>query len=330
MLKCKKMASIVLEDEYSIDNIKRMINENVDNPGLFSLILSELVKSEKNLNIVKDILVMLVLQKKLSWRHLKRTMPFLSNLMSKEEFLDYYREIVYPNVCISKNPNMIPSLIKLNRNILDFYVGEYFLLDNEYYSYPKYEYSANVNELKILIERFIKKKFSQKGLIRFKKVFPTKHYDIVFDGNNILLNKCGKLERESHTKLLSLLEQCYDRGLKPLVFIHKRHIKNMKREGMSLDFNYVSTPYRYDDDWFSLYYAICHNIKLVSRDNFRDHINIFDTMLKKDNLKIFLHKQRVNITEDFTRICFRETILPVIIKEDDTFYIPGKEGYLKV
>lgn len=322
--------AIKLEGDFSLENIRKMVDEKVNCPGIYFLILTELVKSEENYDIVKDIIVLLASQKKLSWRHQRTVIRFLSGIMGKDEFYEYYGRIIFPVSNILKNKEMIPELINIDKRLLDFYVGKYYLQEKVCEDRPEGEYKANLADLKNDIEKFIKRKFSQKGLDRFLKVFPKKKYDIVFDGNNVLLNKCGRLESESHSKLLILLEQCRQLKLRPLVFIHKRNVKTMKKMGLSLDFPFASTPYRYDDDWFSLYYSICNNVTLVSRDHFRNHINTFDTLKKKDNLKIFLHQNRMNIKKDFSSIIFTKTVLPIIIKENENYYIPGINGYSKV
>jgi hypothetical protein len=248
--------------------------------------------------------------------------------MTPDEFYMYFEKVVFPNVKICEN--MILDIVNIDRDLVKFYVNKYIQSDKIYSVYPSKQPEVDYKVLLTNITKFIKKKYSQKGLDRFLTYIPDNKYNIVFDGNNILLNKAGSFEKESYDKLVKLYKDCIDKGLNPVIFIHTRIVKVIKRAGLKLNFNYIGTPYRYNDDWFSLYYAIKYNINLVSRDIYRDHINQFDTQKKQDYLKIFLAHKRYNITEDFRMIIFENKQLPIVCEEDDYYYIPGNKGYLKV
>lgn len=319
-----------LEGDYSLENIDIMLSKNISNAGIYYLILKYMCNSEsfEYYDYVNNILNLLIIQKDIKWRHFNISLPYLKKFISEEEFDKYYMVSVLPNIIVCEN--MILDLAKIDKNMIKYYIGSYIISDNIYQDYPITYPTINYSILLDNMEKFIKKKYSQKGLDRFLKIIPSKKYDIVFDGNNILLNKAGNLDQSSYNKLYKLYQYCLNNKLKPLVFIHSRIIKLMKKNNMKLDFNFIATPYRYNDDWFCLYYAIKNNIKLVSRDIYRDHINQFDSQKGLNYMKIFLSSNKLNITEDFSSIIFDNNILPIIIKNNDSYFIPGKKGYFKI
>lgn len=312
----------------TLTEIEFIIKEKKKKPGLYYIFLEILTKNIINYKIVMEILDVLIEHKDLKWRHLKLILPYCLSTIGKEAFCKIYYEKIFKTIQISSS--LILGLAKFMPCLLKLYINEYVIIDKDFVNKPTGSYKINYNYLLNQIEQFIKKKFSQKGLDIFLKVFPITKHNLVFDGNNILLNKKGIIEAESFIKLQNLYDTSIKKGYFPLVFIHMRHLKTLKKMGLTITFNCIKTPYKYNDDWFSLYYAIKHNSYLVSKDIFRDHINQFDTLNKTNFMKIFLHHRKLDIKDDFTEIIFKETTVPVIIKEGSYIYIPGKTNYLKI
>ncbi|ADO67128.1 hypothetical protein crov095 [Cafeteria roenbergensis virus] len=312
---------------FTVDEIITFVDNKSIDPGTSMLILKQLVETPDNLLLIDKIINKLIVQKTLKWRHLKVVLP-LYRTKEPTEFFKFYQKHIMPVIPIEEK--LILGIIDIYPELIELYLNQYVIIDkvfkDEPEDMPKVDYSFLLNQ----IEVFIKKSFSQKGLTTFLNVFPTEKYDLVFDGNNILLNKKGIFEVESFKKLHSLVESTKTKGYTPLVFIHIRHVKTIKRLGLDIPFAFISTPYRYNDDWFSLYYAIKHDIPLVSRDIFRDHINQFDTIPQSNLLKIFLHHRKISINKDFTKIIFKDRNIPIIFKNKDGYYIPGKSCYLKI
>ena len=312
---------------FTIEEITDFIDSKTNDPGTGYLILKQLSSDESNFSIMENILSLLIEQKNIKWRHLKLCLP-LYKKKDRIEFFEYYKKNIFPLIPIEEK--LIVGIAKIYPELLDVYLNEYLIInedfDDELPDVTKVDYKFLTKQ----IESFIKKKFSQRGLTAFLKVFPKKKYDLVFDGNNILLNKKGVIEIESFWKMVHLFESATKSGYNPVVFIHARHLKTLKRMGLKVPFAFVSTLYRYNDDWFSLYYAIKNNVHLVSRDIFRDHVNQFDTQKKSNFLKIFLHSRKLNIKEDFSEIIFEQKNIPIIIKQKGNYYLPGRMGYLKI
>lgn len=313
--------------DYSISNIELMIKNNIKNPGLYYLLLKYLVESKNNyLSLVSDIINLLISQKTIKCRHILLVLPYYLKYKTEDEVYDFYKNI-YDIVPL--DDKLVLGISEIYPKLLNYYINRYVKISEDFKDKLEnkkiYDYSYLVNQ----IEKFIKKKYSQKGLDRFLEHIPTKKYDIVIDGNNILLNK-GIIEKASYNQLVVLNNNCLEKGLKPLIFIHSRNVKQLKKMGLPLNFIFYPTPYRYNDDWFSLYYAIKNNCNLVSKDIFRDHINQYDTQNKTDHLKIFLENKKLNINEDFSEIIFEEKILSIIIKDNEDYYLPGINGYKKI
>lgn len=315
---------------FTMEEITSYIENDTNDPGTSYVILAQLTKEKDNYSIMKQIINLLIEQKQIKWRHLKVILPFYRERERKEDFFDFYKKNIYHLIPIEEK--LILGIADIYPELLELYLGEYLVIDKEFEDtfIPKTIPSVDYSFLKNQIEKFIKKKFSQKGLDAFLKVFPKKKYDLVFDGNNILLNKKGVIEVESFWKMNNLFESAQKMGYEPVVFIHARHLKTLKRMGLKIPFTFISTLYRYNDDWFSLYYAIKNDVPLVSRDIFRDHINQFDTQKNSNYMKIFLHHRKMNIKEDFSEIEFEQKNIPIIIKVNGNYYLPGNKGYLKI
>lgn len=314
---------------YTFSEINSFIDKAPCDPGVLYLVLNQLSSDIKsNFKLMEKIIFKLITDKNIKWRHLKVMLPFYKEYYTETEFMEFYQKNIYPLIPIESK--LILGISEIYPKLLDIYLNHYLVVDKYFGDTPRTTPEFNYTLLITQIEKFIKKKFSQKGLNAFLKVIPTKKYDLVFDGNNILLNKKGNIEIESFLKMNLLFESAREKGFNPIVFIHARHLKTLKRMGLKITFNYIATLYRYNDDWFSLYYAIKNNVYLVSRDIFRDHINQFDTQKGTNYLKIFLHHKKLNMTEDFSEIIFENKNIPIILKENGNYFIPGLTGYFKI
>jgi len=319
---CKRSDKVFTDDE-----IEHFIDSKANEPGKAYLMLRQISCNTSKISFMESIIELLIQHKQIKWRHLKVILPHYKT-KEKKDFFDFYKKNIYPLIPIEEK--LILGIAEIYPELLDLYLDKYLVVDKMFKtspsSLPKVDYSFLLKQ----IENFIKKKFSKKGLAAFLRVFPKEKdkYDLVFDGNNILLNKKGILKIESFKKLNTLVVSAQSMGYNPVVFIHARHLKTLKRMGLKIPFTYISTLYRYNDDWFSLYYAIKNDIPLVSRDIFRDHINQFDTQNKTDFLKIFLHNKKLNINEDFSEIQFEQKNIPIIFKKMGNYYIPGNKGYM--
>ena len=322
--------------KYSLESfIERLYKKEFikNDAGLYYIILQDLLKTSQPfsfiIGLIKKMVDNLIFHKKLKIRHVVKVIEYYSINEKYIELDKYYLKEIYPYLEV--NNFVIEGLLSSSfPKLLNYYIGEYCLINDKCSDYPLFEQSYDYTILLKQFEHFIEREYKSQGLIKFLSKIPDEKFDIVFDGNNILLNRCGILVKESYDKLVNLYNSCIDIGIKPLVYIHERNVKDLKKKGINITINYIATPYRYDDDWFSLYYGIKNNCFLISKDIFRNHINILDTMNNSNHLKIYLHNRKLNINEDFTEIIFKRTFLPIIIKENECIYIPSNKGYKRV
>ena len=211
--------------------------------------------------------------------------------------------------------------------LLDLYENSYVGIDTVFPGeLPFNDPVINFGSLVEKIESFIEEKYGLFGLTVFMNHIPTTKYNIVFDGNNVLLHQ-KKVNDYTYGRLIHLVKETKKLGMKPLVFVHKRNIKEMEKLGLKVIEEIQETPYHFNDDWFSLYYAVKNNCYLVSNDIFRDHIYNWDTSDNTNLLKIFLKQKKITMEENFSKLNFDNNNTSIIIKHEGKFYIPGSKGY---
>lgn len=312
----------------SLDDINEKIQDKENNPGLYILIIRHLIEMDLNNNLkickIDEIVNILIEYQSLKWRHVKVILNFLQENFMKEQTYQYFSKLCNQ---IQIDGKMIKELCEIDCNLLDYYLGAYVETGEKYDEYPINKISYNYDMLLFKMESFIKKKYSQKGLTNFLECIPEEKYDVVIDGNNLLLHK-GKIDSIS-IEILHKVVKHFVKRYKCLTFIHPRNVKKIKKLGMDIKIDYVETLYNYNDDWFSLYYAIKNNSFICSRDYFLDHINQYDTKTGTNDMKIFLKSKKIHLQNDF-KILETKSIIPIIIKEYDGYYIPGIYGYKKI
>lgn len=293
-------------------------------PGIYYLILQELVKDFKGekMEMIDEIINLLLSFQMLKWRHIKVILPYLVKIMSKGKLHEYFKNKFYNIIKI--DARMITDIINIYPPLLELYLNEYVILNENFTDYPKNKIIMNYQPLLEIIEKYLEENYGNDKLKKFLKTIPDTKYDIVIDGNNILLNKKGKLTNEGieNLKKICNIKHSY------IVFIHPRNCKKIKEKLNGI--NYVKTLYNLNDDWFSLYYAIKNNSFIVSKDNFKDHIYEFDTKNNKNLLKIYLFNKKLSISKKYSIIKIKEKHLPIIIKENNYYLIPGNRNYLKI
>lgn len=283
--------------------------------------LKDLVKSPVNIDDVIDIIKYLTFYKMIKFRHIKLVIPYFHKLQF--HFEDYYKENIKNNLIVD---NRLISFLIDYPKYLNFYIGQYVKLDEEFSEMIDYKY--DYSRLLIQIFNYIKNKYSSRDYQIFLRSIPTKSYDMVFDGNNILFSDTGKITEKSYIRLTNLVKFAQENGYNPIVFIHIRNIKYLQKVLKKHIPEYIySTPYNFNDDWISIFYAVKNNCNIVSNDLFRDHINEFDTKNKTNHFKIFLDDKKLPTNKNLDRIIFTNNIIPIIIRKNDKIYIPGISGY---
>jgi hypothetical protein len=93
-------------------------------------------------------------------------------------------------------------------------------------------------------------------------------YNIVIDGANVgFFDNKGKTEEADLSKIDRII-QLLPAGSKPLVVLHKRHLKKNPRKAWNQMF---LTPYGENDDLYWLYFTIAKDCPIVSNDEMKDH-----------------------------------------------------------
>ena len=306
---------------------KEIIEGELNIPGDIYRHMSDMIISDDdNSELIVKMLNILLKHGSMKYRHLKLLLPYLSKNMG-DDLVEYYESYIYRMIPVDSR---LIELLCTYPKVLELYIGKYVELDGEYKEEVEFDY--DYGELLGQIRKFIKRKYGGKNYERFLKNIPEKNYSIVFDGNNVLFSDGGKeITKKSYNRLIALVDYTIKNGHTPLVFIHQRNMKYIKKWLKLPLHDYMhGTPYNFNDDWFSLYYAIQNNCYLVSNDLFRDHINIFDTNNKTDHLKVFIKSKKLFTDRTFSSVIFTNNNIPVIIKKNDKIYVPAKSGYLVI
>ena len=241
---------------YNIENIHQLILDKPNDPGLYMNMLKEIVEKKYDYKLCLTILNILIEHKSLKWRHLKTTISYLKTHIT--DFDEYYRSHFKPHVNISSI--MILDIANLFPYLLKYYIGKYIDIEPKLINHNNYDINVyhdlndldnSYDELINNIQRFIMSKY--KTLNYFMKFIPQYgYYDIAIDGNNILL-ETGNITKKSYYNLKHIYKVCSDKSANNvIVFIHKRHMKKLKTFDNTIPFNYIATPYGYNDDWFTL------------------------------------------------------------------------------
>ena len=122
---------------------------------------------------------------------------------------------------------------------------------------------------------------------------------IVLDAGNILFSIRGQVTVEGYYYLINIIDFFEKKNFKPIVVIHNRHLKKASKSLPrckkiekcidiinSMDQNLIiKTPSYKNDDYYILYISLYLSCKIITNDNFRDHIFSFGSIAcdKKDN-----------------------------------------------
>jgi hypothetical protein len=183
---------------------------------------------------------------------------FRDYILYIETYKNKYPKVVN-NICFN-----IINNIELNDDKIKYIVNNHFLFDilktklSSLYLYnPSHDYNYRDKLIKILL-----KKINKKNINNFD-------YDVVIDGGN-LIHRCKNIN-------LFHLKLSYK---KPLYIFCEKHKDKLKH------FNYdniIFTSPKIYDDYFILYYAIKNNVKIITKDKFKDIIYYFNNKINNKN-----------------------------------------------
>jgi len=292
----------------------------------------------------------LVKTKKIRWRHLQYVFPLFLERdgWSRKQLFKYFQNIVsqyefkLTNSIVIDIATLYPDFSYLfhERYVepveVDDFIREKMLEGRYNYSfYRENPHNLSFDVLKQVIERHINDYCIENGIKNvFKMYIPKKQFDVVVDGNNVILHNCGKVKKDSVNELTAIVNKLKDTHGSVLVYIHERHHKWEKYAKHPIWKNpnvcVIYTPYKYNDDWFSIYYAILNNIYIVSNDNYKDHILKYQTDGDRMSLKAFLAYRHIHTT-NFVDLTYPRETIPIIYYRENAAYIPETTGgFIKI
>lgn len=264
---------------------------------------------------------------------------------------------------IDKNKSITSFLFlisnhKLTNDNIDFIIEndmiDYLkLLDGYYY---RTNYSNNLKSTKylksyplsnILVKKTLKKisdNIDNKNISSFcNKLNEIPDEKLVIDGGNILFYFEGEVSVSGYMLLSNIINHLKEKNFIPVLVIHNRHLKqnNSKQKlnyinKIKKDCEYIfETPYHKNDDYYILYSFLSLSCKVLSNDNYKDHIYNFRSNLKDDEMNLLgKYIEDLLIKYDFDKklsLGSLEIISNCIQVFEDKIYIPTADnGFHKI
>lgn len=221
-----------------------------------------------------------------------------TDLLMKRDYLNmilyYYNKDINYAISIFSNKIITKNLILLSKDIdfiLDNNMFDLLPLLNEVFictSINTLPYTTNYNNLELKYLNKIDCDTILQNIIisDIKYNFDISNVKTIIDGCNIIHSRTGKITHNSLEDLKIVIEMATIKFGKPLVVIHKRHLKTLPKlmETLKiLNVPYILTPPGYDDDLYILYFFLMLKSKvfIISNDKYRDHIFKYNNINQK-------------------------------------------------
>jgi hypothetical protein len=313
------------------EQVEELIEKNNKNSGLFFSLMT--FYNPENLEMMEKIYYYLLANKLAKFRHAKIILNYYLN-KSEKEAIDFYYHSVKPFIPVDYQ--LVSYLLEqkfypeFQKILLDF-IGKRIILPESFET----SYDFRLEKIKFPLTLLLKRiedhiatqvssdKFYQFKFIVNRDISYCKKPVCVIDGNNFLLTQKGEITLKTIYQLKNLMD-FVSKTFDIFVFVHQRHQKTINKLASFLNSKIIYTPASFNDDWFSLYFAIKNNCYLLSNDRFIDHIFLFDTLHESDDLKNFLEIKQIKFQQ--------KLIMPLnyskIIQGDNTkILIPGITGF---
>jgi len=314
-----------------INDVKSKIKEfNINEKGFLSLVIKYLTRCENNnwLNIlVNENLDNLRINDCLTLTNYYRTSNLFFNLHYKNyHFSSKSIEFLITNKLFDKIKNLDGYYTSLNCNYINVNKDLNIINDDEYILLT--DYKKRVSN-KLLVDYYVDKIFrklngnnDRKLIDSFRINFIESKQYICIDGGNILHCIGGKISNESYKVLDDLIIKLNEIGYSTILIIHRRHLdtnlvkcsekprlKYIKKF-LSNKNNIFITPYNKNDDYYILLISLIGGFKIITRDNYGDHIDYLKNENKdfyyqidyflKDNLITYELLSKVASNYDFS------------------------------
>lgn len=194
---------------------------------------------------------------------------------------------------------------------------------------PELRYTPLMN-IDMYIDKLILLCKNKSEIDKFVKCIMSKNYDIVVDGGNILHSRNGTIQPQD---LIELTRHLTSVGLKPLVVIYPKHLKE-HRDLLKIP-DLCASPYGDSDDYYILL-AYLLNLKrqvithIITNDEYQDHVlhlndglNVnsdFSGHMRDDQIRYTNIQGVFNI---YTQLKKHSNCLQII---DGIAYIPTDDG----
>jgi hypothetical protein len=139
----------------------------------------------------------------------------------------------------------------------------------------------------------IKDQLNEEKILKFNRIMePYKtNKKIIIDAGNILFAVNGNITLNSYIHLIKFIKYFKNNNITPIIVIHTRHLKktfkgNQKDKKIinAIDIIYslsdnliLETPYNQNDDFYIIYLGLFYQSKILTNDNYKDHIFNFRT-----------------------------------------------------
>ena len=263
---------------------------------------------------------------------------FISKNDDKNENINIFKYIIKNYNIINKD---IDFLINNNLTYILLLLDGYYFKTNFKSNFNNFDnlrfYNFNNSDLEIISNKIINK-FSGNtrffdSIKKFNNFLDTNIYNIVIDGGNILFSKktTKKDQIKRYKKLLKILQNTKIKKNKKLLVIHQRHFNTKNKEIIKIileiknlkNLLIYETPKNINDDYYILLASLKKKSKILTNDNFNDHIFEFGIEIENKNVfKNFLSDnimkhQNYNIIQRSFSNC---------IQVNENIYIPTNEG----
>jgi len=267
--------------------ILKEFNESKEIKGFISLVLKFYILSNDSVNLDKIYI------------------SYKSNLMKRDilSYIHYYYLIDYIKALDSFN-YLIENYYMDSSN-LDFIISNHMdkfitLLDGYYIKTSNSNNLLSVDDFSILSKYpfnqhiindtilKIKDKINEEKILKFNKIIESYKTTekIIIDAGNILFAVNGNITLTSYIHLIKFIKYYKNNNIIPIIVIHTRHLKKTfkgnqkdKRIISAIDTIYrlsenliLETPYNQNDDFYIIYLGLLYQSKILTNDNYRDHI----------------------------------------------------------
>lgn len=210
--------------------------------------------------------------------------------MDKEKSLSSFLFLICGH---NLTPDNIDFLIE--NNMIDFLK----LLDGYYY---QTSYNKNFNDISFLKSYKFNSEVIDNTIIKLGdviditdlKVFCEKiktkgNKKVVLDGGNILFYYKGKVSNAGYNLMIKIIKHLKGLDIIPILILHNRHLKGKSKYITQIrnECEFIfETPYNKNDDFYILYVFLTLNCKVITKDNYKDHIFCFRSNLKEDEYNL--------------------------------------------